>query len=160
MHLPCRSWRTLSLLDKTPSMNAKIHHDKKRTYSFPSHFCMCSCIQLRNNFLHQDTRFMHLKEWTITNVLHVIFLVLIKHLIKWILWYFQSTFNSTLTSIKNSHSRCSYRLSTIAAFLVDCFLDSLDNLGDQLPVLRTITPFNIEELVEISLAIAYYFIVG
>ena len=150
----------MSQLDIAPSMNAKHHHAKKRTHIFPSQFCVHSHIQWRNDFLFQDTSFMYLKKWTIPDILCFHFLAIIKHIIIWLLRHFQSTLNSTCTCLKNGYSRCSHHFYIITTFLVDCFLDSLDNLGDQFPVLRTITPFNIEELVEISLAIAYYIIVG
>ena len=84
------------LLNAKQKSKHKSNPYKKQSHIFPSQFCMCPNIQLRNEFLFQDPSYACVKHWSINDVACVHSLALTKHLIKRLLWYFLFTSKCTL----------------------------------------------------------------
>ena len=150
----------ISLLDTTKKKNTYHHFNEKRSLILPSQYCMYSHIQLRNEFLFQDSRHSHIKNWSIISIAYFHFLALTKHLIKWLLWYFLHTSHSALFLFENCFLRRISTLFNLSLSCIDFHLDFIDNLGDMFPVLSRITLFNFEELIELFLALAFYSYLG
>ena len=123
-------------------------------------------MQVRNEFLYQNSSNMHLKQQSISNIAYTHLYFLLKHLLKWLLWYFYRLYKHLLSYIciffGYLYNNILHRILTKGMVIIDLTFDFTETLGHSFPVLRNVSPFDFEEFIEIYLAflVGCYYIIA
>ena len=140
-------------LSTTSSTSNHAHHE---ITIFPESFCIFSHMQLKNQFLCQLPENLHLKQLTTTTMFKCHLVDIIKTINIWLLWYFLhllQLFSQHLITIPHRGFLYFMQLTCNAlSHYLDMNLDLIEHIGDATPILRYITPLNLEEFIEFTFA--------